>query len=124
MAEILLENSRNRRGFASTLGPLRGWQDLSHAERRSHPAPAGVDLVIGLVETMAQGYAGPDTRPGIVPQRVIPYRGVNLKEMDVDAIMARHPRPWCGRAGAYQRARKQEPQAIRGCAELLEAAST
>ena len=27
----------------------------------------------------------------IVPQRVIPYRGVNLKEMDVDAILARHP---------------------------------
>jgi two-component system sensor histidine kinase KdpD len=27
----------------------------------------------------------------IVPQRVIPYRGVELKEMDVDAILARHP---------------------------------
>ena len=27
----------------------------------------------------------------IVPQRVIPYRGVELKEMDVDAIIARHP---------------------------------
>jgi two-component system sensor histidine kinase KdpD len=26
-----------------------------------------------------------------VPQRVIPYKGVNLKEMDVDAILARHP---------------------------------
>jgi two-component system sensor histidine kinase KdpD len=26
-----------------------------------------------------------------VPQRVIPYRGVNLKEMDVDAILERHP---------------------------------
>ena len=27
----------------------------------------------------------------MVPLKVIPYRGVNLKEMDVDAIIARHP---------------------------------
>ena len=26
-----------------------------------------------------------------IPLKVIPYRGVNLKEMDVDAIIARHP---------------------------------
>jgi two-component system sensor histidine kinase KdpD len=27
----------------------------------------------------------------MVPQREVPYKGVNLKEMDVDAILARHP---------------------------------
>jgi two-component system, OmpR family, sensor histidine kinase KdpD len=52
----------------------------------------GVDLVIGLVET--HGRKETEEQIGdleIVPQRVIPYRGVNLKEMDVDAILARHP---------------------------------
>jgi two-component system, OmpR family, sensor histidine kinase KdpD len=52
----------------------------------------GVDVVIGLVET--HGRAETAARIGdleIVPERVIPYRGVNLKEMDVDAILARHP---------------------------------
>jgi two-component system sensor histidine kinase KdpD len=51
-----------------------------------------VDVVIGLVE--AHGRKDTEARIRdleIVPQRVIPYRGVNLKEMDVDAILARHP---------------------------------
>jgi two-component system sensor histidine kinase KdpD len=51
-----------------------------------------VDVVIGLVES--HGRKETETRIRdleIVPQRVIPYRGVELKEMDVDAILARHP---------------------------------
>jgi len=52
----------------------------------------GVDVVVGLVET----HGRKDTEAQIhdlemVPLRVIPYRGVNLKEMDLDAILARHP---------------------------------
>ena len=52
----------------------------------------GVDVVIGLVESHGRKETEARIRDlEIVPQRVIPYRGVNLKEMDVDAIIARHP---------------------------------
>jgi two-component system sensor histidine kinase KdpD len=50
------------------------------------------DIVIGLVET--HGRADTEERIRdleIIPLREIPYRGVTLKEMDVDAIIARHP---------------------------------
>jgi two-component system sensor histidine kinase KdpD len=52
----------------------------------------GVDVVIGLVET--HGRADTQARIGDleqVPLRVIGYRGVRLREMDVDAIVARCP---------------------------------
>ena len=52
----------------------------------------GVDVVIGLVETHGRQDTEHQIRDlEIVPQQVIPYRGVELKEMDVDAIITRHP---------------------------------
>ena len=52
----------------------------------------GDDVVIGLVETHGRQETADQIRDlEIVPQRVIPYRGVNLKEMDVDGILARRP---------------------------------
>jgi two-component system, OmpR family, sensor histidine kinase KdpD len=52
----------------------------------------GVDVVIGLVESHGRKETEAQIRDlEIVPQKVIPYRGVNLKEMDIDAIQARHP---------------------------------
>ena len=51
-----------------------------------------IDVVIGLVESHGRKETEARVRDlEIVPQRVIPYRGVELKEMDVDAILARHP---------------------------------
>jgi len=52
----------------------------------------GVDVVIGLVET----YGRTDTEAQIgdleiIPRRKIPYKGVEMEEMDVDAILARKP---------------------------------
>jgi two-component system sensor histidine kinase KdpD len=52
----------------------------------------GVDVVIGFVETY--GRAETDAQIGdleIVPRRKIPYKGVELEEMDVDAILGRKP---------------------------------
>jgi two-component system sensor histidine kinase KdpD len=52
----------------------------------------GVDVVIGLVET--HGRRETQEQIGdleIVPPRLIEYRGVTLREMDVDAIIARRP---------------------------------
>ena len=52
----------------------------------------GVDVVIGLVETY--GRADTEAQIGdleIVSRRKIPYKGVELEEMDLDAILARKP---------------------------------
>src|SRR3954453_18710505 len=52
----------------------------------------GVDVAIGLVET--HGRAETAEQVGnleIIPPRLIEYRGVTLREMDLDAILARHP---------------------------------
>jgi two-component system sensor histidine kinase KdpD len=52
----------------------------------------GVDVVIGLIET--HGRAETAEQIGdlqTVPPRVIEYRGVTLREMDVDAILQRKP---------------------------------
>jgi two-component system sensor histidine kinase KdpD len=52
----------------------------------------GVDVVIGLVESY--GRADTEAQVGaleVVPRRQIPYRGVEMEEMDVDAILARKP---------------------------------
>src|SRR5215813_3606699 len=52
----------------------------------------GMDIVVAVVET----HGREDTRALIgnleqVPLRLIEYRGVTLEEMDVDAVIARHP---------------------------------
>ena len=52
----------------------------------------GVDVVIGLVDAHGRKETEDQIKDlEVIPQKVIPYRGVNLKEMDVDAIIARHP---------------------------------
>jgi two-component system sensor histidine kinase KdpD len=52
----------------------------------------GVDVVVGYVET--HGRAETAEQVGdleVIPPRTIEYRGVTLREMDVDAILARRP---------------------------------
>jgi len=70
-------------GVGKTYAMLRAAQD----ERAK-----GVDVVIGLVET----HGRPETTVlteglPVVPRRRVPYRGTILEEMDLDAILARHP---------------------------------
>jgi two-component system sensor histidine kinase KdpD len=53
---------------------------------------SGLDVVVGLVETY--GRAETAAQLGdleVLPCRDIPYRGVTLREMDLDGIIARHP---------------------------------
>ncbi len=52
----------------------------------------GVDVVVGFVET--HGRAETAEQIGdleVIPPRTIEYRGVTLREMDVDAVLARRP---------------------------------
>jgi len=94
MAEIVLEKEREPARLRIYIGAAPGVGKTYHILNDAHlmKHQQAVDVVIGLVET--HGRADTEARIRdleIVPQRVIPYRGVNLKEMDVDAILARHP---------------------------------
>ncbi|HEU0067540.1 MAG TPA: sensor histidine kinase KdpD [Sphingomonas sp.] len=53
----------------------------------------GVDIIIGVVETHGRAETEALTRGHeIVPRRTIEYEGRTLDEMDLDAILARHPK--------------------------------
>jgi two-component system sensor histidine kinase KdpD len=94
MAEIKLENTPEPAKLRIYIGAAPGvgktYDMLNDAYNMKHQQ--GVDVVIGLVESHGRKETEVRIRDlEIVPQKVIPYRGVNLKEMDVDAILARHP---------------------------------
>jgi two-component system, OmpR family, sensor histidine kinase KdpD len=74
-------------GYAAGVG--KTYAMLEAARQRKNE---GVDVVIGYAEThkrveteaMVEGFE-------ILPRKTIEYRGVTLTEMDVDAVIARHP---------------------------------
>jgi two-component system, OmpR family, sensor histidine kinase KdpD len=54
---------------------------------------AGIDVVIGMIETYGRASTEALVKDlDIVPRRKIPYKGVVLEELDIDAIVARRPR--------------------------------
>ena len=94
MAEIVIEKQPEPAKLRIYLGAAPGvgktYDMINDAHRMKHQL--GVDIVIGLVESHGRAETEARIRDlEIIPQRVIPYRGVNLKEMDVEAIIARHP---------------------------------
>jgi two-component system sensor histidine kinase KdpD len=94
MAEIVLEKKAEPAKLRIYIGAAPGvgktYHMLNDAYLLKHQQ--GVDVVIGLVESHGRKETEARIRDlEIVPQREIPYRGVKLKEMDVDAILARHP---------------------------------
>ncbi len=94
MAEIILEKKPEQAKLRIYIGAAPGvgktYHMLNDAYLMKHQQ--GVDVVIGLVESHGRKETESRVRDlEIVPQRVIPYKGVSLKEMDVDAIIARHP---------------------------------
>jgi two-component system, OmpR family, sensor histidine kinase KdpD len=94
MAEIVLEKQQEPAKLRIYIGAAPGVGKTYHMLNDAHlmKDQQGVDVVIGLVETHGRADTESQIRDlEIIPQRVIPYRGVNLKEMDVDAILARHP---------------------------------
>ncbi|MGO9435758.1 MAG: universal stress protein [Terracidiphilus sp.] len=93
MAEIQLERQQEPAKLRIYIGAAPGVGKTYHMLNDALlKRKQGVDVVIGLVETHGRKETAEQIRDlEIVPQRVIPYRGVDLKEMDVDAILARHP---------------------------------
>ena len=93
--EVLLraaaEESRGRLkvflGAAPGVGKTYEMLSEGAARRR-----AGVDVVIGIVET--HGRAETEAQLAgfeIVPRRTVEHHGRTLEEMDIDAILARRP---------------------------------
>ena len=65
---------------------------LSEAVRRRS---RGEDVVIGIVETHGRARTAElAAKLEQVPRKQMEYKGTLFEEMDVDAILARHPR-WC-----------------------------
>jgi two-component system sensor histidine kinase KdpD len=94
MAEIKLERQQEPARLRVYIGAAPGvgktYDMINDAYRMKHQQE--MDVVIGLVEPHGRKETLDRIRDlEIIPQRVIPYRGVNLKEMDLDAILARHP---------------------------------
>jgi two-component system sensor histidine kinase KdpD len=94
MAEIVLERKQEPAKLRIYIGAAPGvgktYHMLNDAYLMKHQQ--AVDIVIGLVENHGRKETEARIRDlEIVPLREIPYRGVTLKEMDVDAILARHP---------------------------------
>jgi len=94
MAELHVEKSEEPGKLRVYLGAAPGVGKTFHMLNDAHLMrdQQGVDVVIGLVET--HGRKETQERIGNleqIPLKEIPYRGVTLKEMDVDAIMARRP---------------------------------
>src|ERR1700730_8195905 len=74
-------------GFAAGVGKTYEMLQEGHRLKRQ-----GVDVVIGCVETHGRAETAALVE-GLeqVPRCRIEYKGVALEEMDVDAILARHP---------------------------------
>ena len=94
MAEIVLEKkpaaAKLRIYIGAAAGVGKTYLMLNDAYLMKHQQ--GIDIVIGLVETHGRKETEAQIRDlEVIPQRVIEYRGVKLKDMDVDAILARHP---------------------------------
>jgi len=94
MAEIILEKQQEPARLRIYIGAAPGvgktFSMLNDAHLMMHQQ--AVDVVIGLVEPHGRKETEALIRDlEIIPQKVIPYRGVQLKEMDVEAILARHP---------------------------------
>jgi len=74
-------------GAAPGVGKTFQMLETAHLLRKQ-----GVDIVIGLVETHGRAETAALIQDlEIIPQKEIPYRSVVLGEMDLDAILKRHP---------------------------------
>ena len=75
--------------LGSAAGVGKTYAMLNEGHRR---AERGADVVVGFAEPHARPHtiALLDGLEG-VPRRTLEYRGATFEEMDVDAVLARHP---------------------------------
>jgi two-component system sensor histidine kinase KdpD len=74
-------------GMAAGVGKTMRMLEDAHTMRR-----AGVDVVAGLIETHGRSETAARVADlEVIPRARVPYRGVVIEEMDLIAILARHP---------------------------------
>jgi two-component system sensor histidine kinase KdpD len=86
----LMARGRLRIYLGAAPGVGKTYAMLNEGCRR---AARGTDVVVGVVET--HGRSNTDSQLGeleVIPRRHIQYRDRDFEEMDVDAIIARHPK--------------------------------
>src|ERR1035441_6469606 len=125
LAALQKEDAKSKRGklkvfFGMAPGVGKTYAMLEAARRE---LVAGRDVVMGYVEThgrketdaLADGLA-------VIPRRATEYRGVNLTEMDLDAVLARHPQLALVDEFAHMNApSSRHPKRYQDVLELLEA---
>ena len=80
-------NLRIYLGAAPGVGKTFQMLETAHLMRKQ-----GIDVVIGLIETHGRADTAAMIRDlETIPLREIPYRSVVLREMDLDAVLKRHP---------------------------------
>jgi two-component system, OmpR family, sensor histidine kinase KdpD len=94
MPEIVLEKKQEPAKLRIYIGAAPGvgktYTMLNDANQMRRQQ--GIDVVIGLVEPHGRKETADQVRDlEVIPLKEIAYKNVNLKEMDVDAILARHP---------------------------------
>ncbi len=74
-------------GYAAGVGKTYAMLEAAHQRKRE-----GVDVVVGYIETHKRAETESMVQDlGIIPRRQISYHGVQIPEMDVDALLARKP---------------------------------
>src|SRR5277367_3533378 len=74
-------------GAAPGVGKTYQMLEDAHLMRKQ-----GIDVVIGLIEAHGRKDTLDQVKDlEVIPRRAIPYRNVVLEEMDLDAVLARHP---------------------------------
>ncbi|HEX4122723.1 MAG TPA: sensor histidine kinase KdpD [Verrucomicrobiae bacterium] len=94
LAAIQKSEAATKRGrFKVFLGMAAGvGKTYSMLRAAQRALREGVDVVVGYVETHGRKETEAlVTGLPIIPRRKVDYRGVTLEEMDLDALLARHP---------------------------------
>jgi two-component system, OmpR family, sensor histidine kinase KdpD len=74
-------------GYAAGVGKTYAMLEAAHQRKQE-----GIDLVVAYVETHGRAETEAMLKDlDIIPRKQVEYRGVTLPEMDVDAVLARHP---------------------------------
>ena len=94
-ADVLLARlkARDRARLRVYIGAAPGVGKTYAMLQEAHALKArGLDVVAGLAETYGRAETDAQFKDlEVVPKRAIEYRGVTIEEMDVDAIVTRHP---------------------------------
>src|ERR1700686_2292996 len=74
-------------GYAAGVGKTFAMLEAAHQRQKQ-----AADIVVGFVETHGRLETEGMVRDlEVLPRKHVEYRGVKLPELDVDAVLARHP---------------------------------